>query len=94
MKKLFSVLAIFGLLSFGATGSASAACYEWQKVCKPIYKVKVFWGTCYNKYDHPYKCKKKKRVHVGKKCHNKCVSWKPHKKVYKYKKYKKHHNAY
>lgn len=88
-------MALFGILSLGLTGSASAKCYEWRKVCKPVYKVKVWWATCYDSYDNPYKCKKKKRVHVGEKCHNKCVGWKPKYKHYKYKKHhKKHHNAY
>ena len=107
MKKLFSLLALIGLISFGATGSAFAHashpghCYEWKKVCKPIYKVKVIWGTCYDKYGYKYQCKKKKSVKVGHTCKNKCVVWKPHKKIYKYQKphkkiykYKKYKKLY
>lgn len=101
MKKLFAILALFGALSLGVVSTASAhsgACYSWKKVCKPVYKIKSWWGTCY-KNGYTYKCKKKKRVHVGKKCFKKCVGWQPHnhhkKKYYKKKYYKKkHYNSY
>lgn len=104
MKKLFGLLAVIGLITFGASSSAFAHaagpnhCYEWKKVCKAIYKVKVVWGTCYDKYGYKYQCKKKKRVKIGHKCRNKCVVWKPHKtwkpKKKIYKKYKKYKNTY
>lgn len=96
MKKLFSILAVFGVLSLGLTGAASAKCYDWKKVCKPVYKYKTWWGTCYDKYHHPYKCKKTKKIHVGTKCHKVCIGWKKphHYNNHHGHHHKKHHNSY
>lgn len=90
MKKLFALIALLGVISLGATGPAAAKCYGWKKVCKPVFKHKVVWATCHDGYGYAYKCKKKRKVKVGHKCHNKCVSWKP-KHSYKKKYYKKKH---
>jgi hypothetical protein len=65
------------MIMVGTAGPASAKCYAWKKVCKPVYKHKVVWGWCKNSYGYKYQCKKKKLIKVGHKCHNKCVSWKP-----------------
>lgn len=87
MKKLFALFAVLGLIMVGSAGPASAKCYAWKQVCKPIYKTKTWWGWCKNSYGYKYKCKKVKKVKVGHKCKKKCVSWKPHYKGWKKKYY-------
>jgi len=80
MKKQLGVIALFAAVTLAATGTASAKCYKWKKVCHPIYKNKVVWKTCYDKYGYPYQCKKVIKIKVGHKCKNKCVGWKKIKK--------------
>ncbi len=77
MKKAIGMITLVGALSLALTGTASAKCYKWKKVCHPIFKHKIVWRTCYNSYDVAYQCKKKIKVKAGHKCKNKCISWKP-----------------
>lgn len=75
MKKILGIFALMGAITLATTGSASAKCYAWKKVCHPVYKHKTIWTTCYDKYKEPYQCKKTIKVKYGHKCKNKCVSW-------------------
>lgn len=89
MKKLFSLLALIGFISMMGTGTASAKCYAWKKVCHPIYKKVAYYATCYDDYDEPYQCQKHKKVKVSSNCKSVCKSWSAPKTYYKKKIYKK-----
>lgn len=80
MKKQLGVIALFAAVSLAATGTASAKCVKWKKVCHPVYKHKTVWKTCHDKHGYPYKCKRTIKIKVGHTCKNKCIRWKKVKK--------------